>query len=124
VLEAEGVSVTLNTVRFRQDMERPMRPEFAHVRCPALVLHGGDDMNVRVEDALETYRALREFGNADVDLVIVPGVDHSFQPVVRDPRQRAWDRFTLAPMARPVSPVALRALGDWAARVLRPDPVA
>jgi pimeloyl-ACP methyl ester carboxylesterase len=119
-LEAEGVSVTLSTVRFRQDMERPMRPEFRHVRCPALVLHGGDDMNVRVEDALETYRALREFGNDDVELVIVPGVDHSFQPVVRDPRERAWDRFTLAPMSRPVSPVALRALGDWAERALGP----
>ena len=118
-LEAEGISLELNTVRFRQDMERPMRPEFRHVRCPALVLHGGDDMNVRVEDALETYRALREAGNSDVDLVIVPGVDHSFQPVARDPLQRAWDRFSLATMARPVSPIALRTLGEWAARVLQ-----
>lgn len=120
-LEAEGLRLELNTVRFRQDMERPMRPEFRHVRCPALVLHGGDDMNVRVEDALETYRALREAGNTDVDLVIVPGVDHSFQPVARDPLERAWDRFSLATMARPVSPIALRALGEWAARVLHVD---
>jgi pimeloyl-ACP methyl ester carboxylesterase len=120
-LEAEGVSVTFNTVRFRQDMERLMRPEFRHVRCPALVLHGGTDMNVRVEDALETYRALKEFGNEDVELVIVPGVDHSFQPVVSDPVQRAWDRFTLATMSRPVSPVALRALAEWAQRVLCRD---
>lgn len=118
-LAAEGISLELNTVRFRQDLERPMRPEFRHVRCPALVLHGGDDMNVRVEDALETYRALREAGNPDVDLVIVPGVDHSFQPVARDPLQRAWDRFSLATMARPVSPIALRTLGEWAARVLQ-----
>lgn len=118
-LEAEGLSLELNTVRFRQDLERPMRPEFRHVRCPALVLHGGDDMNVRVEDALGTYVALREAGNQHVDLVIVPGVDHSFQPVARDPLERVWDRFSLATMGRPVSPVALRALGDWAARVLR-----
>jgi len=118
-LEAEGLSLELNTVRFRQDMERPLRPEFRHVRCPALVLHGGEDMNVRVEDALETYRALREAGNSDVDLVIVPGVDHSFQPVAHDPLERAWDRFSLATMARPVSPTALRVLGDWAARVLQ-----
>lgn len=117
-LEAEGIGLELELVRFRQDMERPMLPEFRHVRCPALVLHGGDDMNVRVEDALATYRALREAGNDDVELVIVPRVDHSFQPVVPDPAQRAWDRFTLATMARPVSPVALRALGEWAARVL------
>ena len=39
--------------------------------------------------------------------------------VAGDPLQRAWDRFSLATMARPVSPIALRALGEWAARVLR-----
>ncbi len=117
-LEAEGLSVELNTVRFRQDMDQPMLPEFRHVRCPALVLHGGDDMNVHVEDALRTYEALREAGNGDVDLVIVPGVDHSFQPVARDPFERVWDRLTLATMARPVSALALGALGSWAERVL------
>lgn len=122
-LEAEGLSLEFNTVRFRQDMERPMRPAFRHVQCPALVLHGGEDMNVRVEDALGTYRALREAGNANVDLVIVPGVDHSFQPVAHDRSERAWDRFSLATMGRPVSPVALQALGEWAARVLRAAPV-
>lgn len=122
-LEAEGLSLELDLVRFRQDLERPMRPEFRHVRCPALVLHGGDDMNVRVEDALETYRALREAGNARVELVIVPGVDHSFQPVAADADARVWDRLTLATMGRPVSPVALAALGGWAGRVLGAGPV-
>lgn len=117
-LEAEGVTVEPDLVRFRQDMERPVVHEFRHVRCPALVLHGGDDMNVRVEDALVTYRTLRDAGNRDVELVIIPAVDHSFQPVVRDPVARIWDRVTLATFARPVSPLALRAISSWAARVL------
>jgi hypothetical protein len=53
-----------------------------------------------------------------VDLVIIPGVDHSFQPVFGDPLSRVWDRLTLATMARPVSPLALRAISTWATRVL------
>ena len=110
----------MDLVRFRQDMLRPVADEFRHVRCPALVLHGGSDMNVRVEDCLGTYRALKAAGNEDVDLVIVPGVDHSFQPVHRDPRQRTWERMTLATMARPVSPLALDVIADWTLRVLRP----
>ena len=117
-LEAEGVSVEMDLVRMRQDMERPVAAEFRHVRCPALVLHGGDDMNVHVEDALSTYRALRQAGNDHVDLVIVPGLDHSFQPVADDLATRMWDRFTLATMGRPVSPLAIRAVATWAARVL------
>lgn len=53
-----------------------------------------------------------------VDLVVIPGVDHSFQPVAGDMATRMWDRFTLATMGRPVSPLAMRAVACWAARVL------
>ena len=120
-LDAEGVSVELDLVRMRQDMERPVAAEFRHVRCPALVLHGGDDMNVHVEDALGTYRALRDAGNDQVDLVIIPGLDHSFQPVASDIATRMWDRFTLATMGRPVSPLAIRTVARWAARVLEAE---
>jgi pimeloyl-ACP methyl ester carboxylesterase len=117
-LEAEGATVELDLVRFRQDMERPVANEFRHIRCPALVLHGGDDMNVHVEDAHATYGALRGAGNEHVELVILPGLDHSFQPLEGDAMQRLWDRFTHATMGRPVSPLALQVIGSWAARVL------
>lgn len=120
-LEAEGASAELDVVRFRQDMERPVANEFRHVRCPALVLHGGDDMNVHVEDALGTYQALRKAGNDRVDLVIIPGLDHSFQQLEGDAAKRLWDRFTLATMGRPVSPLAIAAVTTWAARVLRAE---
>lgn len=120
-LEAEGASVELDLVRFRQDMERPVANEFRHIRCPALVLHGGDDMNVHVEDAFGTYQALRKAGNDDVELSIIPGVDHSFQPLEGDAAKRMWDRLTLATMGRPVSPLAIGAVTSWAARVLRAE---
>jgi pimeloyl-ACP methyl ester carboxylesterase len=120
-LEAEGVTVDFELIRFRQDMERPVANEFRHVRCPALVLHGGDDMNVHVGDAFATYQALRNAGNDQVDLVIIPGVDHSFQQVESDARKRVWDRLTLATMGRPVSPVAIGTVTSWAARVLRAE---
>jgi pimeloyl-ACP methyl ester carboxylesterase len=118
-LEAEGIVQEFNTVRFRQDLLRPVAKEFRHVRCPALVLHGGNDMNVKVEDCLGTYRALRDAGNEAVDLVIIPGVDHSFQPVSADPARRVWDRVSLETFGRPVSPLALEAIASWAVRVLR-----
>lgn len=117
-LEAQGIRMTFNTVRFKQDYDRPCSEEFRHVRCPALVLHGGSDMNVKVEDALGTYQALKDAGNEDVDLVILPGLDHSYQPVSHDPLERVWDRVTLNTFGRPVSPLALRAISAWAERVL------
>ena len=119
-LEAQGLGMAFNTVRFRQDLLRPVAAEFRHVACPALVLHGGDDMNVRVDDALGTYRALRAAGNSAVELLIIPGVDHSFQPVDPDPARRVWDRISLATFGRPVSPLALAALSGWARRALHP----
>jgi len=119
-LEAQGLRMEFNTVRFKQDYDRPCSVEFRHVKCPALVLHGGNDMNVKVEDALGTYAALRAAPNDDVEMVIVPLVDHSFQPVSLDPVERVWDRVTLATFGRPVSQPALNAFSRWAVRVLRP----
>ncbi len=117
-LEAHGRSMEFATVRAQQDLERSVAPAFAYVRCPALVLHGGDDLNVRVDDALDSYRALRAAGNDAVDLEILPGLDHSFQPVAADPAQRIWDRVSLASFGRPVSPAALDAVARWATRTL------
>ena len=121
-LSAEGVSVDLDLVRFRQGMDRlhgsPRVEQYRGVRCPALVLHGGDDLNVRVEDALESYRALRMLGNDHVTLTVLPGLDHNFQPAAADALQRAWERITFESQGHPVSPVALDAMGSWAAQVL------
>jgi pimeloyl-ACP methyl ester carboxylesterase len=121
-LEAEGASIELDLIRFREGMERyrstPRIEQYRHVRCPALLLHGGEDMNVNVEDALASYKALREVGNEHVDLVVVPGVDHNYQVVAPEPVRRMWERVTFLSQGNVVSPTALQALSGWAARVM------
>jgi acetyl esterase/lipase len=92
------------------------------VRCPALVLHGGDDLNVDVDNALVTYRALRNAGNDRVDLVVLPGVEHYFCPVSADPRRRVWERLSLEALLRPMAGRALGAIAAWAGAVLGPTP--
>jgi len=119
VLEGHGVAVELRTVRTRQDLATSYESEFRHVGCPALVLHGGDDLNVPVADALTAYRALRSAGNDSVQLVVLPGLDHYFNPTSPDPDQRVWERVSLVGLRRPMAPEALDVIAGWAARVLR-----
>ena len=117
-LEGHGVTLDLRTARTRQDLATSYLAEFRHVRCPALVLHGGDDLNVPVQDALASYRALRHAGNDEVELCIVPGLQHYFNPVSPDPARRVWERVSLEALRRPMDRRALEALSTWALRVL------
>jgi pimeloyl-ACP methyl ester carboxylesterase len=117
-LEGHGVVLEMRTARLRQDLATNYEDELRHVTCPALVLHGGDDLNVRVDDAVRSYQALRRFGNDDVQLTVLPGMEHYFVPVDPDPERRVWERITQATMSRPMAPEALDVLGRWAARTL------
>jgi len=49
----------------------------AHVTTPVLILHGEDDTNVPVSQAVYFHRALTQFG-AEHELVIYPRENHSF----------------------------------------------
>ncbi len=120
VIEGRGTSVEMRTARTRQDLATAYEAEFRHVACPALVLHGGNDLNVPVEDALTAYGVLRAAGNDDVELAIVPGLDHYFNPTSPDPLERVWERVSLEGLRRPMAPAALEVIATWAARVLRP----
>jgi hypothetical protein len=126
-LEAEGVSHEFELIRIRQGMQRlrqrPRREQLRDVRCPVLLLHGAEDLNVRVEDAIDNFRAFRETGHEDVELQIIPGLDHNYQPVPADPVARAWERVSFESQGHPVSLIALDALASWAARVLAAAPV-
>jgi pimeloyl-ACP methyl ester carboxylesterase len=115
-LEGHGVTVELRTARTRQDLETSYEGEFEGVRAPALVLHAGSDLNVPVADALTAYRALRRAGNDDVELVVLPGLDHYFNPVGPDP---IWERVSLEGLRRPMSPAALDVIRRWAVRLFR-----
>jgi hypothetical protein len=49
------------------------------VRCPVLAAFGADDVLVPAQRSAELYEAyLREAGNEDVKIVVLPGVGHGF----------------------------------------------
>ncbi|HET9051946.1 MAG TPA: alpha/beta fold hydrolase [Candidatus Dormibacteraeota bacterium] len=117
-LTGYGLTLDLPTARLRQDLDTSYAAEFRHVRCPALVLHGGADLNVPVEDALVAFGELRGAGGRDVELVVLPRLDHYFTRTAATPAERFWDRVSLAGLSRPMSADALRAISRWAVRVL------
>lgn len=117
-LEGRGVTLELPTTRLRQDLATDYAAEMRAVRCPVLVLHGGDDLNVPVEDALRTYGVLREAGNDEVTLVVLPGLEHYFNAVSPHPAQRVWERVSLTAIRRPMAREALEVITRWALSVL------
>ena len=119
-LEGRGLTLEMRTARTRQDLATDYAAEFRHVRVPALVLHAGDDLNVRVADALTAYRVLRRAGNDAVQLTVLPGLDHYFNPVPADPALRVWNRVSLEGLRRPMAPEALDVMERWAVAVLQP----
>lgn len=120
VLEGRGLTLEMRTTRTRQDLGTDYAAEFRHVRCPALVLHAGDDLNVPVADALTAFRVLRSAGNHAVQLTVLPGLDHYFNPVPADPALRVWNRVSLEGLRRPMAPEALDVIERWTVRVLAP----
>jgi pimeloyl-ACP methyl ester carboxylesterase len=119
VLQGHGVSLELRTARTRQDMVTAYEGSFHWVRRPALVLHGGDDLNVPVADALTAYRAVRATGNDDVELVVLPRLDHYFNRTPSDRVQRVWERVSLESLRKPMADEALDVIARWGVRVLR-----
>jgi acetyl esterase/lipase len=117
-MEGRGVTLEMRTVRTRQDLATDYAAEFRHVRCPALVLHGGDDLNVPVADALTAYRVLRAHGNDAVQLSVLPGLDHYFNPVPANPALRIWNRVSLEGLRRPMAPEALDVMERWAVQTV------
>jgi pimeloyl-ACP methyl ester carboxylesterase len=97
------------------DIEHAPGDQFAAITCPALVLHGGDDLNVPVEDAFATVRSLWAAGNRRVDLVILAGSDHSMQLTPPDPAERVRERVSFGSFHRPFHP----RYGETVARFLR-----
>lgn len=86
----------------------------SHVRCPALILHGGSDITVPVRSAEKIANAIRSNGNSDVTVRIIPGVSHSLLPDPVGPNS-GWVYLP----AFATSPRVLDVMTNWAtARLL------
>ena len=60
------------------------------IRAPVLLIHGADDTSAPVEESRRLERALRDRGR-NVELIVVPGVGHTFNFRQPEEARRAWD---------------------------------
>lgn len=97
--------------------EAAPQKQFKYINKPALIIHGHEDLNVPVQDAYDIEKELRVNGNNNVELVIIPGVDHSFQISAEDEDTRLKERMSLESFKRPILEEYLEHLSIFLKRV-------
>lgn len=97
--------------------EAAPKKQFKYIKKPTLVIHGREDLNVPVQDAFDVDEELLACGNKDVELVIIPGVDHSFRHVAEDEDTRLRERMSFESSKRPMSEAYLDHLCVFMKRV-------
>lgn len=114
VWEEDGVTHVAHLRRLKQEMERPLPDQFANIQSPVLVIHGSQDLNVPDEDAFAAYEALKEGGNTDATLVIVPGADHGMRVAPADLDEDTRLKLRLKrDRSYPVSRFFLSSISGW-----------
>jgi len=116
--EIDGVLRTRDLSSLQYDLDFPPEDQFRLLTAPTLVLHTSEDLNVPVEDAFDTVRALWAAGNRDVELRILPGGNHSFQFDAEDYQTRVQEKITMQNFARPFDPLYPAVAIDYLARRL------
>lgn len=83
-------------------------PAARRLCIPVLIVHGATDLLVPAEDALRLGAALRETGNGDVTVHVIPDVNH----VLLADRSGDWRRYVALPSL--IAPASARGLiAEW-----------
>jgi fermentation-respiration switch protein FrsA (DUF1100 family) len=78
------------------------------VRVPVLAINGEKDLQVPAKEDLEAIeRALKDGGNRDYKIVLLPGLNHLFQTTTTG----AVSEYS--EIEETIAPVALQTIGDW-----------
>lgn len=78
------------------------------VRCPVLAVNGELDLQVPPEENLTVIeKALKESGNADVTVRVLPGLNHLFQTAT------TGSPLEYGRIEETISPAALELIGSW-----------
>jgi len=106
---------------FRFFLSYDPRPTLMKVRVPVLAINGEKDTQVPAkEDLAAIEQALKDGGNRDYKIVLLPGLNHLFQT------SSTGAPSEYAEIEETIAPVALQTMGDWivahtsAAAVARP----
>lgn len=108
-----GQLPTFTTAWFRYFVRHDPRPALKRVHCPVLALAGSKDVQVASTSNLaEIERALAQGGNADHQIVELPGLNHMFQAC----ESGAVSKFISIPET--LNPVALETIERWISKRL------
>ena len=125
VLHDPGIAPSDRDKEIAKQLAEPLSPressalaldpiEFAsRVKCPALIIQGGNDLHVPLRSTGRLAAAMRANGNSDVTVRIFPGVSHSLLP---DPQGPGSGWVYLPGFL--TSPPLLDAMAQWAAERL------
>ncbi len=102
----DSMAVHQPWMRFFRDYD-PL-PVVRKVRVPVLIVHGATDRQVTADQANMLATTLREAGNDDVAVHVLPDVNHLF---LSDPVGNASGYASLR--SRTVVPQLLQLVGDW-----------
>ncbi|MGH9874827.1 MAG: alpha/beta hydrolase family protein [Pyrinomonadaceae bacterium] len=107
---ADAQSIVWATPWFRYFLSYDPRPTLMKVRVPVLAINGEKDLQVPAKEDLEAIdQALKDAGNKDYKIVLLPDLNHLFQTTKTGaPSEYAESEETLAP-------IALQTIGDWIA---------
>ena len=105
---AESQNQLFTSPWFRYFLSYDPRPTLIKVRVPVLALNGGKDLQVPPKEDLEGIEnALKEAGNRDYKIVLLPGLNHLFQTTATG----AVSEY--GQIEETIAPVALQTMGDW-----------
>ena len=105
---ADAQSAVWATPWFRYFLNYDPRPTLMKVHVPVLAINGEKDLQVPPKEDLEGIeQALKDAGNKDYKIVLLPNLNHLFQTTrTGAPSEYAQIEETLAP-------IALQTIGDW-----------
>lgn len=93
---------------FRFFLNYDPRPTLMKVKVPVLALNGEVDVQVPAKDDLEAIeKALKEGGNTDYKIMLLPKLNHLFQTSVTGAPSEYGN------IEETIAPVALQTMGDW-----------
>ena len=105
---SETQSYAFATPWFRYFLSYDPRPTLMKVHVPVLAINGGKDLQVPPKEDLDGIeQALKDGGNRDYKVVLLPGLNHLFQT------SRTGAPSEYAEIEETIAPIALQTVGDW-----------
>ena len=84
------------------------RTSLTKLSCPVLAIYGAKDIQVAAQQNVDVVRrALDSAGNRDYTTIVLPNLNHLFQPAI------TGAIYEYTEIKEPVSPVALDTVSDW-----------